>query len=49
MTELIVFWSFVLVIAWLLATLREIYDDGRGRRPPPPSHYDPFDPHLRAR
>lgn len=38
MTELIIFWSIVLVVAVLLATLREIYDDGLGHRPPPRSH-----------
>jgi hypothetical protein len=45
MTELLIFWTIVLVVAGALAAIRDIYDDGYGRRPPPPSHYpDPFDP-----
>lgn len=50
MTELIVFWTIVLVVAAVLATLRDVYDDGYGRRPPPPSHLpDLFDPAGRVR
>ncbi len=50
MTELFVFWIIVLVVAAVLATLRDVYDDGLGRRQPPPSHHpDPFDPHERLR
>ncbi|HEX6246480.1 MAG TPA: hypothetical protein VFZ64_01300 [Nocardioidaceae bacterium] len=50
MTELLIFWLIVLVVAGVLATLREIYDDGYGRRPAPPSHpTDTFDPHRRMR
>jgi hypothetical protein len=50
MTELIVFWTIVLVVAVVLSTLRDIYDDGYGHRPPPPSHHpDAFDPRLRTR
>jgi hypothetical protein len=45
MTELLIFWLVVLVVAGVLATLRDIYDDGYGRRPAPPSHRpDAFDP-----
>lgn len=44
MTELLIFWLIVLVTAGVLATLRDIYDDGYGRRPAPPSHHsDVFD------
>ena len=47
MTELIVFWTLVLVVAATLAALRDIYDDGYGHRPPPGSHHpDVFDPNL---
>lgn len=34
----------VIVLASLLAALRDVYDDGYGHRPPPSSHHDPFDP-----
>ena len=48
MAELIVFWTIVLVVAVALSTLRDIYDDGYGRRPPPRSHQpDPFEPGSR--
>ena len=50
MTELIIFWTIVLVVAAVLATLRDVYDDGLGRRQPPPSHHpDLFDPASRMR
>lgn len=50
MTELLIFWAIVIVLAALLATLRNIHDDGYGRRPPPPSHLpDAFDPRNRIR
>jgi hypothetical protein len=45
MTAIIVFWTIVLLVAGVLVALRDIYDDGYGRRPPPPSHYpDQFQP-----
>jgi hypothetical protein len=45
MTEIIVFWTIVLLVAGALAALRDIYDDGYGRRPPPRSHHpDQFQP-----
>lgn len=45
MTELLIFWAVVILLAAAMATLRDIYDDGYGRRPPPPSHLpDTFDP-----
>jgi hypothetical protein len=45
MTELIIFWTIVFVVAVVLSTLRDIYDDGLSRRQPPPSDYpDMFDP-----
>jgi hypothetical protein len=45
MIELLIFWVAVLAVAGVLATLRDIYDDGYGRRPAPPSHHiDAFDP-----
>ena len=45
MTELIIFWTIVFVVAVVLSTLRDIYDDGLSRRQPPPSSYpDMFDP-----
>jgi hypothetical protein len=45
MTELFIFWIAVLTVAVVLAALRDIYDDGRGHRPPPRSHHpDLFDP-----
>jgi hypothetical protein len=48
MTELLIFWLIVLVVAGVLATLRDIYDDGYGRRPAPSSHHsDVFDPGAR--
>jgi hypothetical protein len=47
MTELIIFWTIVLVVAAVLAALRDIHDDGYGHRPPPQSHHpDTFDPNL---
>lgn len=50
MTELIAFWIIVLVVATVVATLRDVYDDGLGRRQPPASHHpDPFDPARRLR
>jgi hypothetical protein len=45
MTELIIFWTIVLLVAGVLVALRDIYDDGHGHRPPPPSHHpDEFQP-----
>jgi hypothetical protein len=45
MTAIIVFWTIVLLVAGVLVALRDIYDDGYGRRPPPPSHHpDQFQP-----
>ena len=50
MTELLIFWTIVIVVATVLATLRDVYADGLGRRQPPPSHYpDPFEPGSRLR
>lgn len=50
MTALLVFWLILLLVAIALATLRDIHDDGSGRRQPPPSHYpDMFDPSQRFR
>lgn len=50
MTALLAFWITVIVVAAVLAALRDIYDDGYGHRPLPPSHYpDPFDPADRFR
>jgi hypothetical protein len=47
MTELLVFWVLVLVVAGALAALRDIHDDGYGHRPPPSSHHaDLSDPDL---
>lgn len=44
MTELIVFLVIVTAIASVLATLRDVYADGLGRRQPPASHHlSPFD------
>jgi len=42
MTELLLFWTIVLVVAGVLAALRDIHDDGLGRRQPPPSHHESF-------
>jgi len=48
MTELLIFWTIVLVVAGVLTALRDIHDDGLGRRQPPRSRYpDQFDPDLR--
>jgi hypothetical protein len=48
MTELLIFWIIVLVVAAAFAALRDVYDDGYGRRPPPPSHHpDTFAPGAR--
>ncbi|WP_460870703.1 hypothetical protein [Nocardioides pakistanensis] len=50
MTELLIFWTVVIVLAALMATLRDLYDDGYGRRPPPSSHLpDASDPRNRIR
>ena len=50
MTELLVFWIIVIAVAAVLATLRDVYDDGLGRRQPPASHHpEPFDPHRGLR
>ncbi|HLN77716.1 MAG TPA: hypothetical protein VK204_11780 [Nocardioidaceae bacterium] len=50
MTELLIFLGIALVVAIAVATLRDIHDDGYGRRPTPPSHHpDPFEPGLRLR
>ena len=49
MTELLIILGIVLVVAILVATIRDIHDDGYGRRPAPPSHHDPFEPGLRLR
>jgi hypothetical protein len=44
MTELIIFWTIVLLVAGVLVALRDIYDDGYGHRPPPRSHPEQFQP-----
>lgn len=50
MTELLIFWTVVIVLAALMATLRDLYDDGYDRRPPPSSHLpDASDPRNRIR
>ena len=50
MTEFIAFWIIVLVVATVVATLRDVNDDGLGRRQPPASHHpDPFYPARRLR
>ena len=44
MTELVIFWAVAGILGVLLATLRDVYDDGLGRREPPASHFaGPFD------
>ncbi len=50
MTELLILLAVVLVLAVVLATLRDIYDDGaHTRRQPPTSHHpDMFDPRFRS-
>ena len=46
MTATITLLVLALVVAAVLATLRDVYDDGLGRRRPPASHHpEPFDPH----
>ncbi len=49
MTEIIFFWTAILLSAALLAALHEINRDGAGRRVPPRSHppdiFDPDSPH----
>ena len=50
MTELLGILALALLAAARLATLRDLHDDGYGRRPPPPDHHrDPFDPSQRFR
>lgn len=45
MTATITLLVLALVVAAVLATLRDVYDDGLGRRRPPASHHpEPFDP-----
>jgi hypothetical protein len=44
MTELLIFWTAAILVATVLATLRDVYDDGLGRREPPASHHPgPFE------
>jgi hypothetical protein len=50
MTELLLFLILIAIAAVIISTLRDMHDDGYGRRPPPPSHYaDAFEPPLRPR
>ncbi len=50
MTELLILSVIVLVVAVVVSTIRDIHDDGYGRRQPPTSHFpDPFDPATRLR
>ncbi len=50
MTELLIFLFLIALVAVAFSTLRDMYDDGYGRRQPPPSHYpDTFEPPLRPR
>lgn len=45
MTTAITLLAIALAVAAVLATLRDVYDDGLGRRRPPASHHpEPFDP-----
>ena len=45
MTAAISLLVLALLVAAVLATLRDVYDDGLGRRRPPASHHpEPFDP-----
>jgi hypothetical protein len=48
-TTLLILSVIVLLVAILAATIRDIHDDGYGRRPGPPSHHpDRYEPHLRS-
>jgi hypothetical protein len=50
MTETFIALMLFLLVAAVVATLRDVHDDGRGRRQPPASHYpDPFEPSHRLR
>ena len=49
MTELLIFLTIVALVAVVLATVRDIHDDGYGRRQGPRSHYDPFEPGIGMR
>ncbi len=49
MTELLILIAILFVVAVVVATLRDIHDDGYGRRPTPPSHHDPFETSFRLR
>jgi hypothetical protein len=45
MTEILIIALLILAVAVVLTTIRDIHDDGYGRRPPPPSrHPDLFHP-----
>jgi hypothetical protein len=46
MTELMLFWLAIAVIALVLAALRDILHDGPARQGPPRSHYE--DPRFRS-
>lgn len=50
MTIILLLALALLVVGIVVGTIRDIHDDGYGRRPPPRSHFpDPFDPGLHMR
>ena len=48
MTTALIILAIIALAAVTISTLRDLHDDGYGRRQPPPSHYpDQFQPGVR--